>query len=173
MSRSNWRALYPFQSNHLLLDGVRYHYLDEGEGEVLLLVHGNPTWSFYWRELIRCWRKRYRVIAIDHIGCGLSDKPANYSYRLAQHIRNLNCLGARIGSGRHHLGCPRLGRGDRHRRGGSRSGAIRSIRDAEYRRISLATNPLANPDLPNADFRPASRSRRQCLCTRGSIHGRL
>jgi hypothetical protein len=70
------------------LDGLRYHYVDEGAGDVLLCVHGNPTWSFYWRELIRSWRKRYRVIAVDHIGCGLSDKPANYSYQLAQHIQN-------------------------------------------------------------------------------------
>ena len=56
----DWRPLYPFASHELRLDGWRYHYLDEGEGEVLLLVHGNPTWSFYWRELIRRWR---RIIA--------------------------------------------------------------------------------------------------------------
>ena len=75
----DWRSLYPFASHELRLDGWRYHYLDEGEGEVLLLVHGNPTWSFYWRELIRRWRQRYRVIAVDHIGCGLSDKPRQLS----------------------------------------------------------------------------------------------
>jgi haloalkane dehalogenase len=58
---------------------------------VLLMVHGNPTWSFYWRELIRALRDRYRVVAIDHIGCGLSDKPSpkDYSYRLAQRIADL------------------------------------------------------------------------------------
>lgn len=75
----------------MLLDGRRFHYLDEGAGPVLLLVHGNPTWSFYWREIVRALRDRYRVIAIDHIGCGLSEKPsaADYSYRLAQRIADL------------------------------------------------------------------------------------
>ena len=88
----DWHALYPFQSHEMILDGHRYHYLDEGAGPVLLLVHGNPTWSFYWRELILALRDRYRVIAVDHIGCGLSDKPspADYSYRLAQRIADLN-----------------------------------------------------------------------------------
>ncbi|HVX15756.1 MAG TPA: alpha/beta fold hydrolase [Pirellulales bacterium] len=88
----NWRTLYPFQSHWLDLDGLRYHYLDEGEGEPLLLVHGNPTWSFYWRELTRALRGRYRVIVPDHIGCGLSDKPRHYEYRLARHIDNLRRL---------------------------------------------------------------------------------
>ncbi len=86
---ADWRSLYPFASREIRLDGHRYHYVDEGQGEVLLLVHGNPTWSFYWRELIRGLSGDYRVIAVDHIGCGLSDKPAGYSYRLARHAENL------------------------------------------------------------------------------------
>ncbi len=88
----SWRGLYPFASHELRLDGLRYHYVDEGQGDVLLLVHGNPTWSFYWRELIQRWRSKYRVIAVDHIGCGLSDKPRHYPYRLAQHVQNLAVL---------------------------------------------------------------------------------
>jgi pimeloyl-ACP methyl ester carboxylesterase len=88
----DWKALYPFASHELRLDGQRYHYLDEGQGETLLLVHGNPTWSFYWRELIKAWRGRYRLIVPDHIGCGLSDKPQDYPYRLAQHTANLQQL---------------------------------------------------------------------------------
>jgi haloalkane dehalogenase len=68
------------------------HYVDEGQGAPLLLVHGNPTWSFYWRELIVALRNQYRVIAIDHIGCGLSDKPQNYTYQLQTHINNLSRL---------------------------------------------------------------------------------
>ncbi|HEV3344431.1 MAG TPA: alpha/beta fold hydrolase [Pirellulales bacterium] len=88
----DWRALYPFASRWLDLDGVRYHYLDEGEGEPLLLVHGNPTWSFYWREIVRGLRKEYRLIVPDHIGCGLSDKPQQYEYRLARHVDNLRRL---------------------------------------------------------------------------------
>jgi len=74
------------------LDGVRLHYLDEGQGEPLLLVHGNPTWSFYWRNLITQWQKRFRVVVPDHIGCGLSDKPASYPYTLVQHSSNLQRL---------------------------------------------------------------------------------
>ena len=89
MSPSDWRSLYPFRSREISLDGHRYHYVDEGQGEPLLLVHGNPTWSFFWRELILALRGQYRVIAVDHIGCGLSDKPQQYPYRLQQHIDNL------------------------------------------------------------------------------------
>lgn len=86
---------YPFESHDFDLgDGLRYHYLDEGprDGEVLLFVHGNPTWSFAWRHAILALSDRYRCIAVDHIGCGLSDKPARYEYRLAQHIENLERL---------------------------------------------------------------------------------
>ncbi len=55
-SENEWRRLYPFESHELRIDGHRYHYLDEGQGEPLLLVHGNPTWSFYWRELVQALR---------------------------------------------------------------------------------------------------------------------
>ena len=58
----DWRALYPFDSHWLTIGGHRYHYLDEGQGPTLLLVHGNPTWSFYWREMVLAWRDRYRVV---------------------------------------------------------------------------------------------------------------
>ncbi len=88
----SWRKLYPFASHELRLDGHRYHYLDEGSGPPLLLVHGNPTWSFHWRELITALRGKYRLIVPDHIGCGLSDKPQQYEYRLAKHIDNLSQL---------------------------------------------------------------------------------
>ncbi|MBP87635.1 MAG: alpha/beta hydrolase [Planctomycetaceae bacterium] len=85
----DWRSLYPFCSHHLELDSLRLHYLDEGKGDPLLMVHGNPTWSFYWRNLVLAFRGKYRVVVPDHIGCGLSDKPQRYSYRLQQHITNL------------------------------------------------------------------------------------
>lgn len=86
---TDWRSLYPFASHELRLDGLRYHYLDEGEGPTLLLAHGNPTWSFYWRRLVEALRGRCRLVVPDHMGCGLSDKPQQYPYRLAQHIENL------------------------------------------------------------------------------------
>jgi pimeloyl-ACP methyl ester carboxylesterase len=85
----DWRGLYPFCSRHLMLDGLRLHYLDEGHGEPLLMVHGNPTWSFYWRNLILGLRGDWRAVVPDHIGCGLSDKPQRYAYCLRQHIDNL------------------------------------------------------------------------------------
>jgi len=91
---AGFAAEYPFESRYLELEGVRYHYVDEGprEAEPILFVHGNPTWSFYWRHAIRRFSERYRCIAVDHIGCGLSDKPAHYPYRLAQHVANIEKL---------------------------------------------------------------------------------
>lgn len=58
----------------------------------LLFVHGNPTWSFYWRKLVGPLSREHRCVAIDHIGCGRSDKPVDYPYSLTQHIENLVSL---------------------------------------------------------------------------------
>jgi haloalkane dehalogenase len=91
-----WRDLYPFESRFLSLGSVQLHYLDEGAGEPLLFVHGNPTWSFYWRNLVLGLRDRYRCIAVDHIGCGLSDKPQAYNYTLQQRIDDLAQLVERL-----------------------------------------------------------------------------
>ena len=87
----NWRSLYPFRSHWHTRDNVRMHYVDEGAigGDTLLFVHGNPTWSFLWRNLIIPLSEQARTIAIDHVGCGLSDKPQRYPYHLAQHTDNL------------------------------------------------------------------------------------
>lgn len=60
------------------------------------MVHGNPTWSYYYRHLVTLLAKTNRVIAIDHLGCGLSDKPQNYPYRLQNHIDNLQSLLAQL-----------------------------------------------------------------------------
>src|SRR5262249_45478160 len=91
--------LYPFEGRSLDLRGLRYHYLDEGAGEPLVLLHGNPTWSFFYRDLIRGLRDRYRLIAPDHIGCGLSDKPGDdrYSYTLQSRVDDLDALLAHLG----------------------------------------------------------------------------
>jgi pimeloyl-ACP methyl ester carboxylesterase len=89
---ASWRSVYPFASHELQLPGGKYHYLDEGAGDPVLLVHGNPTWSFHWREMIMAWRDRRRLIAPDHLGCGLSDKPADWHYTLAAHRDNLLAL---------------------------------------------------------------------------------
>ncbi len=91
---TNWRRLYPFESHYLDRGPLRYHYLDEGHGEPVVMVHGNPTWSFYFRELIMALRGDYRCVAPDHIGCGLSDKPGDdrYSYRLESRVDDLDAL---------------------------------------------------------------------------------
>ena len=88
---SGFRHLYPFTSHHLDLNGLKYHYIDEGQGDPIVMVHGNPTWSFYYRELIKALSGRYHCIVPDHIGCGLSDKPGvrDYDYRLRNRIDDL------------------------------------------------------------------------------------
>lgn len=70
------------------------HYLDEGQGEPIVMLHGNPTWSFMYRRLIEALKGSYRVIVPDHVGCGLSDKPPEsiYSYRLEQRVSDLQAL---------------------------------------------------------------------------------
>lgn len=94
--------LYPFSPHFVELpSGARMHYVDEGDrnAPVVLMLHGNPTWSFYWRRLITALRPTHRVIAPDHIGCGKSDKPNDdaYSYRLEQRINDLEYLVGHLG----------------------------------------------------------------------------
>ena len=88
--------LYPFESQWLNVAGNRMHFLDEGprDAPIVLMVHGNPTWSFYYRNLVIALRDRYRCIVPDHIGCGLSDKPGadEYPYTLERRISDLDAL---------------------------------------------------------------------------------
>jgi haloalkane dehalogenase len=79
------RQLYPFESRYAEVDGSRVHYVDEGEGPPLLLLHGNPTWSFLYRELIKGLRDRFRCIALDYPGFGLSQAAPGYGYTPAEH----------------------------------------------------------------------------------------
>lgn len=95
---------YPFKQNSFDIgDGNKINYVDEGEGDVVVMLHGNPTWSFYYRNLIKNLRSAFRCIAIDHIGCGLSDKPQNYKYCLANHIQNAQKLLEHLKLKRFHL----------------------------------------------------------------------
>lgn len=75
-------------------NGFAFHYVDEGSGEPVLMIHGNPTWSFYFRSLIRSLSPQFRVVAPDHLGCGLSDKPetTRYDYRLRSRINDLEAF---------------------------------------------------------------------------------
>jgi haloalkane dehalogenase len=101
---TDWRQLYPFQSHWMELSAGRMHYLDEAPAppngvpfqECLLFVHGNPTWSFHWRQLIAALRDRYRCVAPDHLGCGLSDKPVRL-LRLQDHIDHLTTFVEKLG----------------------------------------------------------------------------
>ncbi len=72
------------------------HYLDEGPRDAppVLMLHGNPTWSFYYRNLVQALSPNFRCIVPDHIGCGLSDKPGDqkYDYRLASRIEDIDTL---------------------------------------------------------------------------------
>ena len=88
------RLEYPFASNELSLkSGAIMHYVDEGIGPVVLMLHGNPTWSFYYRNLVKqLTAAGYRCIVPDHIGCGLSDKPEGYRYSLQQRIEDVEAL---------------------------------------------------------------------------------
>ncbi len=88
------KKFYPFTGRYLDLDGPRLHYLDEGTGPVVVMVHGNPSWSFYYRNLVLALRDRYRCIVPDHVGCGLSDKPGDevYDYTLERRVADLERL---------------------------------------------------------------------------------
>ncbi len=88
---------YPFTPNYVEVgDGLKMHYVDEGkpEGEVVLLLHGEPSWSYLYRKMIPIFAEAgYRVIAPDLIGFGKSDKPLEFSdYSYAKHLEWTNSL---------------------------------------------------------------------------------
>jgi haloalkane dehalogenase len=86
--------LYPFQGKTLSIGGFRLHCLDEGSGPPVVMLHGNPTWSFYYRNLVLALRDTHRTIVPDHIGMGLSEKPPTdrYPYTLARRVEDLDRL---------------------------------------------------------------------------------
>jgi haloalkane dehalogenase len=83
-------SLYPFQSHYISIGGHQLHYLEEGNGDPVVMLHGNPSWSFYYRNLIRRLSPFYRCLVPDHIGMGYSDKPGDteYSYTLSQRVKD-------------------------------------------------------------------------------------
>ena len=80
------------------INGHDLHYIDKGEGKPVLMIHGNPTWSFYFRGLIQSLSNDFRTIALDHIGCGFSDKPdaKTYKYTLESRVKDLDSLITRL-----------------------------------------------------------------------------
>lgn len=91
--------LYPFPSRYIEVGGHRVHYVDEGKGEAIVCVHGNPTWSFFYRDVLAGLRDAYRVVAMDHLGMGLSARPdeSRYSYRLEQRVDDLEQVLEQLG----------------------------------------------------------------------------
>ncbi|MCG9722720.1 alpha/beta fold hydrolase [Shewanella sp. Isolate7] len=87
-------SLFPFKCNYLDRNGHKLQYVNEGQGEPVVMVHGNPSWSFYYRNLVKALSSNHQCIVPDHIGCGLSDKPddAGYDYTLKNRIDDLEAL---------------------------------------------------------------------------------
>ena len=79
------KKLFPFESRWYDGAGPKVHYVDEGQGRPVLMFHGNPTWSFLYRNVIQQLRGRFRCIAVDYPGFGLSERPSGYGYTSAEH----------------------------------------------------------------------------------------
>ncbi len=94
MNNTNWidRQEYAFDSHFYQVPAGRLHYVDEGSGPPVVMVHGNPTWSYLYRHLIKQLQPEHRCIAMDHIGFGLSDQPRDWSYLPSDHAANLTAL---------------------------------------------------------------------------------
>lgn len=89
-SEETFNGTWPFKARYTESAGYQTHYVDEGNGpETLLLLHGEPTWSYLFRHQIRAWSNRYRVVAVDHMGFGKSAAPQDRTYWLQDHINNL------------------------------------------------------------------------------------
>lgn len=84
------KKILPFESHYTAVGGFKMHYLDEGQGPVVLLLHGNPTWCFFYRNLIKRLRDNFRVIVPDFIGMGLSERPKRVHFRASHRIQHLN-----------------------------------------------------------------------------------
>lgn len=102
------KPLYPFTPKSFETPrGARMSFLDEGGApdseEAVLMLHGNPTWSFYYRELVQAIAPHMRCIVPDHIGMGLSEKPQNYPYTLESRIGDVDALVTHLGVKRIHL----------------------------------------------------------------------
>ncbi len=84
--------LFPFESRWFESSAGRVHYIDEGVGPPILFCHGSPTWSFVYRHIVKGLRDRYRCIAADYLGFGLSERPTDFGYRIAEHTTVLSEL---------------------------------------------------------------------------------
>ena len=79
------RDAWPYAPREVTVHGTHLHYVDEGSGPLVVLVHGTPTWAFEWRHVIAALRDSHRVVALDHLGFGLSERPSETGYRPEDH----------------------------------------------------------------------------------------
>ncbi len=92
------QRLYPFEHRFVDLgNGVEMHYVDEGEGETLLMLHGNPTWSFLYRKMISRLRGDFRCVAPDYPGFGLTEAPSGYGFTPGEHSENIELFVDKLG----------------------------------------------------------------------------
>ena len=165
-------AEYPFTPRFLEVDGHRLAYLDEGSGPAVVMVHGNPSWSYLYRNLVSALRDRYRCIVPDHLGCGFSDKPEPYPYRLRNHLDNLDHLLAALDPGPVRLvvhdwgGAIGMGWAGRHPE--QVAGAV-LLNTAAFPSPRL---PLRITRLPLAAAGGAAGARPERFCPRRPTHGR-
>lgn len=89
--KNHWLDIseYPFTPRYFDIHGHKLHFIDEGQGDTLLYVHGTPSWSFDFRNIIKELKTDFRCVALDHIGFGLSDKPEHYDYSTQNHSKTL------------------------------------------------------------------------------------
>lgn len=99
LSKPTWLNTeeYPFESRYFETPNGRIHYVDEGEGIPILMVHGTPVWSYVYRKLIKKLSATHRCIALDHLGFGLSDKPTKWAYTPKAHAENLEAFIQHLG----------------------------------------------------------------------------
>ncbi len=91
-SSETFNGTWPFEPRFSNAAGFQQHYVDEGEGEIIICLHGEPTWGYLYRNMIEPLAKNYRVIVPDHMGFGKSETPEDREYTLKSHTENLSSL---------------------------------------------------------------------------------
>ena len=91
-STETFNGTWPYKPRFCSAAGFQQHYVDEGEGEIIICLHGEPTWGYLYRNMIEPLSKDYRVIVPDHMGFGKSETPTNRDYTLKTHTENLSAL---------------------------------------------------------------------------------
>jgi olefin beta-lactone synthetase len=91
------QAPLPFSSHFIDINNLKMHYLDEGEGHPVVLLHGNPTWCYLYRNLISRLKPFYRLIALDHIGCGLSQRTPGRRFTFKERVSHIEEFLSRLG----------------------------------------------------------------------------